>query len=238
MGAVGRRRGDGDLLQLLAVPGGAHDPAGVDAGHARAGAGRPARRRPGVAHPAARGRRRPTRPEVAELAGLLREACTRAHPGGAPALRRPRRPALARGAAAASCGTAPPCCASTAATGTSRRWCAAGLSGLEALITYTATGRGFTEAGAKATRGWRDEEWAACCGRLAERGLLDDAGLTDEGKALRARVEAATDAHVGRAVGAPRRRAHRRGCVELGKGSRPHGWPRPARSSSPALAGN
>jgi hypothetical protein len=69
----------------------------------------------------------------------------------------------------------------------------ADLNGLEALITYTATGRGFTEVGARATRGWRDEEWAACCGRLAERGLLDDAGLTDEGKALRARLEAATD---------------------------------------------
>ena len=32
-----------------------------------------------------------------------------------------------------------------------------------------------------------------CCAALAERGLLDDAGLTAEGKDLRARVEAETD---------------------------------------------
>src|SRR5687767_13465797 len=43
----------------------------------------------------------------------------------------------------------------------------AGLTGLEALITHTATGRGFTEPAARATRGWRDEEWAAGCAALA-----------------------------------------------------------------------
>ena len=37
----------------------------------------------------------------------------------------------------------------------------AGLSGLDALVTHTATGRGFTAAAAKATRGWSDDEWAA-----------------------------------------------------------------------------
>ena len=53
-----RRRRDGDLLQLLAVPRRAHDPARLDAGLARAGARRPPGRRPRVAHPAAgRGRR-------------------------------------------------------------------------------------------------------------------------------------------------------------------------------------
>lgn len=71
---------------------------------------------------------------------------------------------------------------------------AAGLDGLEALVTHTVTGRGFTEAGARATRGWSDEEWTACSGRLAVRGLLDEGELTDEGKAMRARIEAATDA--------------------------------------------
>ena len=71
---------------------------------------------------------------------------------------------------------------------------AEGLGGLEALITHTVTGRGFTEPGAKATRGWSDEEWAASSGRLAERGLIGEGGLTGEGTALRARVEAATDA--------------------------------------------
>ncbi|RBY89686.1 hypothetical protein [Blastococcus sp. TF02A-30] len=70
----------------------------------------------------------------------------------------------------------------------------AGLTGLEALITHCATGRGFTDAAAKATRGWSDEQWAAACGALAERGLLDDAGLTAEGEELRARIEVQTDA--------------------------------------------
>ena len=47
MGAVGAGRGDGDLLQLLAVARGAHDPAGLDAGLARAGPRRPAATPPG-----------------------------------------------------------------------------------------------------------------------------------------------------------------------------------------------
>jgi hypothetical protein len=69
-----------------------------------------------------------------------------------------------------------------------------GLSGLEALITHTATGRGFLPAAAKATRGWSDEEWDAGLARLAGRGLLDGEALTDAGRRLRADVEAATDA--------------------------------------------
>jgi hypothetical protein len=70
----------------------------------------------------------------------------------------------------------------------------AGLSGLEALITHTATGRGFTEPAARATRGWSDEEWAAGCAALSARGLLDDAGLTEDGQSLRAHIEVQTDA--------------------------------------------
>lgn len=70
----------------------------------------------------------------------------------------------------------------------------AGLTGLEALITHSATGRGFTEAAAKATRGWKDDEWAAACAALAGRGLLDDAGLTADGEQLRAHIEVQTDA--------------------------------------------
>src|SRR3712207_2033703 len=68
-----------------------------------------------------------------------------------------------------------------------------GMSGLEALVTHTWTGRGFTEAAARATRGWSEEEWAAACERLTARGLLTDGGLTDEGRRLRAEVEAGTD---------------------------------------------
>jgi len=70
----------------------------------------------------------------------------------------------------------------------------AGLTGIEALITHCATGRGFTEAAAKATRGWKDEEWAAACTSLTDRGLLDEAGLTEDGKSLRAHIEVQTDA--------------------------------------------
>ncbi|SFW92452.1 SCO6745 family protein [Amycolatopsis australiensis] len=70
-----------------------------------------------------------------------------------------------------------------------------GLSGLEALVTHVATGRGFVTAAAKLTRGWSDEQWAAAEARLAGRGLLDaDGALTAEGEAVRDRVEVATEA--------------------------------------------
>ena len=38
---------------------------------------------------------------------------------------------------------------------------AAELSGLEALITHTATGQGFVTGFARASRGWSREEWEA-----------------------------------------------------------------------------
>ncbi|RSD21746.1 SCO6745 family protein [Amycolatopsis eburnea] len=70
-----------------------------------------------------------------------------------------------------------------------------GLSGLEALVTHVATGRGFLTATAKLTRGWSDEQWAAAEARLRERGLLDaESLLTEAGNALRDRVEVATEA--------------------------------------------
>jgi hypothetical protein len=92
----------------------------------------------------------------------------------------------------------------------------AGLSGLEALVTHTATGRGFLPASAKATRGWSDEDWDAAATRLADRGLLDGDRLTEAGQRLRADLETGTDAlatapwaHLG-----PERTAR---VVELGK---------------------
>ncbi|MEU6700615.1 hypothetical protein [Pseudonocardia sp. NPDC046786] len=75
---------------------------------------------------------------------------------------------------------------------------AAGLSGLEALITATATGTGFTVPFARASRGWSRTEWNDGVARLAERGLLEQAApsddavdpvLTEEGTALRKRLE-------------------------------------------------
>jgi len=68
-----------------------------------------------------------------------------------------------------------------------------GLSGLEALVTHTLTGRGFTAEAARATRGWSEEEWAAALAGLTERGLVADGALTADGVALRTAVEAETD---------------------------------------------
>ena len=71
---------------------------------------------------------------------------------------------------------------------------AAGLSGIEAIVSYTATGRGFVQPFAMASRGWSQAEWDATVAALADRGLLDGSGaLTDGGLALRKRVEDETN---------------------------------------------
>jgi hypothetical protein len=71
---------------------------------------------------------------------------------------------------------------------------AAGLSGLEALVTHTATGQGFTPEFARASRGWSEAEWDAAVAGLADRGLLDAAGgLTEAGQEIRGQVERNTD---------------------------------------------
>lgn len=69
------------------------------------------------------------------------------------------------------------------------------LSGIEALVTHTVTGRGFTVQAAKATRGWSDDEWAGAVAGLQERDLLDASGteFTAGGNALRDAVERTTD---------------------------------------------
>lgn len=70
----------------------------------------------------------------------------------------------------------------------------ADLSGIEALVTHTATGKGFTQPAAQATRGWSDEEWSAASAGLVERGLLtSDGGLSEDGLALRTSVERRTE---------------------------------------------
>ena len=69
----------------------------------------------------------------------------------------------------------------------------AGLSGIEAIITHTATGRGFTTESAKKIRGWSDEQWNAATQDLVARGLMDVDGLTAAGVAVRQGVEADTD---------------------------------------------
>jgi hypothetical protein len=71
---------------------------------------------------------------------------------------------------------------------------AAGLSGLEALVTHTATGQGFIPEFARASRGWAAADWDAAVAELTARGLLDGAGeLTAAGLEIRATVERDTD---------------------------------------------
>jgi hypothetical protein len=154
--------------------------------------------------------------EVAELAGLLREACSVLTPEGRPlyaghaGLPWPEEPLLELWHAATLLRE-------HRGDGHLAALLRAGLSGLEALVSHTVTGRGFTESGAKATRGHSDEEWSAAAAALTARGLLADGQLTPDGAALRARVEVETDelsaapwAHLG-----PERTAR---VVELGKG--------------------
>ncbi|MFD7667535.1 hypothetical protein [Streptomyces sp. NPDC059788] len=70
----------------------------------------------------------------------------------------------------------------------------AGLDGLEALVTHTASDRGAERSWVLATRGWTLEEWQAAEEGLRERGLLDAAGgLTEAGDKLRADLEDTTD---------------------------------------------
>ncbi|WP_214404227.1 SCO6745 family protein [Pseudonocardia lacus] len=77
----------------------------------------------------------------------------------------------------------------------------AGLDPAEALVLFTAdTGLGMEYM--RSRRGWPQDEWAAAVERLVERGLVsgdggderEDVAITDEGRALRAEVEAHTDA--------------------------------------------
>jgi hypothetical protein len=131
-------------------------------------------------------------PEVEELAGLLREACGGLSPEGRPLFAGhadqpwPEEPLLQvwHGATLLR---------EHRGDGHVAVLVRCGLSGIEALQTHSATGRGFTAAAAQALRGWTDEEWAAAAARLADRGLVVDGELTDAGQQLRAEVEAETD---------------------------------------------
>ncbi|MFD7714933.1 hypothetical protein [Streptomyces sp. NPDC059814] len=71
---------------------------------------------------------------------------------------------------------------------------AAGLDPVEALVSHTATGKGMPPRWVLATRGWRRGDWDDASARLRDRGLLTAEGeLTEEGVALRAGLEEATD---------------------------------------------
>lgn len=91
---------------------------------------------------------------------------------------------------------------------------AAGLDGPEALVSYTATGRGFVVAFAMGSRGWSQEQWAAAVARLAARGVLDGEGvLTSDGTALRKQIED----HTNRLGHAPWAHLGAQGAVRLGE---------------------
>ncbi|MFC9295299.1 hypothetical protein ACFTWH_15850 [Streptomyces sp. NPDC057011] len=69
-----------------------------------------------------------------------------------------------------------------------------GLDPVEALVSHGATGKGMTSKWLKATRGWQQADLDAAAGRLRERGVLDaDGELTEDGLALRERLETETD---------------------------------------------
>ncbi|MFD3541012.1 hypothetical protein ACFWUQ_16160 [Streptomyces sp. NPDC058662] len=70
----------------------------------------------------------------------------------------------------------------------------AGLDPVEALVSHTATGKGMTPKWTRATRGWRTSDLEDAAERLRRRGVLDAEGaLTEEGVALRERLETETD---------------------------------------------
>ena len=130
--------------------------------------------------------------DVAELAGLLREACTALTPEGRPLyaahadLPWPDEPLL-------QLWHAVTLLREHRGDGHVLSLVRHRLSGLEALVTHTLTGRGFSRPAAQTTRGWSDEEWAAALAALADRGLVADGALTEDGVALRAAVEQETD---------------------------------------------
>jgi len=68
------------------------------------------------------------------------------------------------------------------------------LDPCEALITHAgANDAGISADVLKRSRSWPDDEWEAAADRLRARGLLEDERLSEEGLALRTRLEALTD---------------------------------------------
>ena len=69
-----------------------------------------------------------------------------------------------------------------------------GVSGLEAAVMHVAQGDAWTREPLRKTRGYSTEEWDAACAGLRARGWLDDADqFTEQGRAVRQRIEDRTD---------------------------------------------
>ncbi|WP_042429202.1 SCO6745 family protein [Streptacidiphilus anmyonensis] len=70
----------------------------------------------------------------------------------------------------------------------------AGLGGLDALVSHSASREGMPKHLVMSKRGWTEEDWAAAEDRLRARGLMDAAGeLTEAGVRLREDLEEETD---------------------------------------------
>jgi hypothetical protein len=70
----------------------------------------------------------------------------------------------------------------------------AGLSGPEAVVSYTSLGTGFPEDLARTTRGYTEDEWEGTKKLLQDKGVFDaDNQLTEAGRAQRDEIEARTD---------------------------------------------
>ncbi|MET0317134.1 MAG: hypothetical protein ABW188_09975 [Rhodococcus fascians] len=68
------------------------------------------------------------------------------------------------------------------------------LSGIQALITHTATGKGFEKEFARKRRGWSTEQWNDGLDSLRDREIVDaDGALTEHGNDLRELVEDITN---------------------------------------------
>lgn len=74
------------------------------------------------------------------------------------------------------------------------------LSGLEANVLASAVGVVPAER-LQQSRGWSPEEWDAAAGALARRGLVAGGEATDEGRALKDRIERRTDVLAARPYG-------------------------------------
>lgn len=71
---------------------------------------------------------------------------------------------------------------------------AAGLSGIEAVRSYSATGEAFGPEWYRRSRGWAREQWEEAEESLRQRGWLDAGGeLTDTGRDGRQEIEDQTD---------------------------------------------
>ncbi|MFI8192467.1 hypothetical protein ACIF8T_27415 [Streptomyces sp. NPDC085946] len=72
--------------------------------------------------------------------------------------------------------------------------CAAGLDGIEALVSHCASDEGMPREVVMTKRGWTKEDWDAAEERLRERGLMAaDGTLTPRGVRLRRELEEETD---------------------------------------------